>query len=172
MKFKRKQLFGDSKITLEDIIEFCQQHNTILDDSDEAFVADFETEAESETCTKDSDETSPSQVVSFRFLITTKRLLLNSEESNIIHADTTYKMTIQRYPIIVIGTTDLDTSQHFHLLGFMFSRTQNADDFGFAFRTINEAMKKVAHITFAPTVLMADAAEAIQNAFRTTYGDN
>lgn len=175
IKMHRKVIFGDSKITLEDIVEFCGSHSAIPDDIDTAFVANFEVSAPEESDSESSDESEDSSCPSkakFRFIITTKRLLLNSLKSNIIHADTTYKMTIQRYPILIVGTTDLDSSQHFHLLGLVVSKTQNAEDFAFSFRSINETIKKISDVPFAPKVLMADAAEAIHNAFRSVYGED
>lgn len=96
-----------------------------------------------------------------RFMVTTKRLLQNAAKSQIIHADATYKMIVQKYPVLVFGTSDLDNEQHFHLYGIMVSKFERSDDFAFGFNAIKDGIQSVANILFEPKYLMADAAGAI-----------
>jgi hypothetical protein len=47
-----------------------------------------------------------------RFFVSTRRLLTTAPTSVNIHADATYKLFWQGFPILIDGTTDLD--HHFH----------------------------------------------------------
>lgn len=107
-----------------------------------------------------------------RFLVTTKRLLQNSSQSKIICADATKKIVVQRYPVLVFGSTDNDTVQHFHLLGIMVSTFETSKDFEFGFKTIKNGMDRVFNIDFAPKNMMADAAAGIHNGFVRVYGED
>lgn len=89
-----------------------------------------------------------------------------------IHADATYKMTIQNYPILVFGTTDQDSVHYFHLLGIMVSRYERAEDFEFGFKTIRDTIAISFEHLFEPEALMSDAAGAIKNGFKAVYGED
>lgn len=69
------------------------------------------------------------------------------------------------------GTTDKDSTQHFHSFGIMVSKNECKADFEFAFRAIQNGVLRVTGKTFNPRVLMADAAPAIGNAFKAVFGN-
>lgn len=104
--------------------------------------------------------------------MTTKRLLTNSVHSKIIHADATYKIVIQRYPVLNFGTTDQDNVQHFHLMGMMLSKYERTADYAFAFKALRDGVKRIIGTEFKPNLLMSDAAPAIGNAFKSTFGND
>lgn len=184
----RKEIFGDSKVTVEDMVTFCEQNSETPEDIDQAFVLAYEhsplevsddldavetdfvdDEADSET--EETEEQAPKGPW-IRFFVTTKRLLANSSNSDIVHADATHKVVIQRYPILNFGTTDKDNVQHFHLLGIMVSKHECTADYEFAFKAIRDGILRVTGKPFKPTVLMADAAAQIGNGFKAVYGDD
>lgn len=83
-----------------------------------------------------------------------------------------YKLNVQRWPLLVFGTTDLDSTQHFHMVALMLCKNETEDDYRFGFNAIKTAMDRVHNRLFEPKYLMADAAAAIHNGFRKVYGDN
>lgn len=119
---------------------------------------------------EDYDPNDENEVSWIRFIVTTKRLLQNSANSKIIHADATQKLIVQRYPVLVFGTTDLDAVQHFHLVAIMVSKHERTDDFYFGFAVIRAGLQKIENVEFNPEYLMADAAGAIHAAARRAFG--
>lgn len=209
IKQARKELFGDSKIILEDFIKFCEKNSEPPEDEDTAFILAYEhtsldpvnieiTTEENHPPDQRNDEgdddimtggestgnidhrnrseedfddySEDDEPVRFRFIVSTKRLLRNSINSKIIHSDATHKMTIQKYPILVFGTTDQDYQQHFHLIGIMVTKGETAADFAFGFNAIKKGMLLVEPETvFKPNILMADASAAIGNGFKQEF---
>lgn len=189
IKTCRRQLFGESKITLQQFIDYCKKNENIPEELDKAFVLAYEhSPLDSELNENDGFEefdvivlfenyerenvvdiaVSP---IWIRFVVTTKRLLMESCKSRTIHADATHKMVIQKYPILVFGTTDYDTQQHFHLSFIMVTKNETANDFAFAFRAMKEGMMKIINFDFKPEYVMADAAAQIHNGAVSVFGD-
>lgn len=157
IKYYRQKKYGEAKVTVQQFLEFAQKHTDIPADEDEAFCIGFDHSA------LDGDgenENDPEPWI--RMIVSTKRLLANSAGSTIVHADGTYKLNIQRWPVLVFGTSDMDSTQHFHLIALMLCKTETEDDFAFGFDSIKKAMNTVHNRSFEPKRLMADAAEAIQ----------
>lgn len=48
----------------------------------------------------------------FRFMLSTKYLLSLVSDCKIVHADATYKLIWQGFPVLIVGTTDRDKSFH------------------------------------------------------------
>lgn len=145
--YKRNQ-YGKDPITMKKLTEFVEQHLHIPNEDDDAFIAAFE-------------RSPPDQKENkfFRFFITTKRLLKNATNCKNIHADATYKVTIEKLPLIVVGTTDINKT--FHLIGFIISSHQTANAYEFAFRATQNIMTEVTGNAFKPEVLICDADPAI-----------
>lgn len=55
----------------------------------------------------------------FHVMASTLRLLSNSTKSKALHADATYKLLFEGFPVLVVGTTD--KNRHFHPLGVALS---------------------------------------------------
>lgn len=161
IKQYRRKTFGDPAVSIEDLTEFCQANSAVPDDDhlDKPYVIAFEHSQE-----QDLEKW-------FRYIVTTKRLLHNAKSTNIIHADATNKITVQKYPLLVFGATDKTPDQKFHLIAIMISKHEASEDFEFAFRAIRSAMLFVTNTNFSPEYLMADAATAIANGFHWTFGD-
>lgn len=167
-------------MSIEDMVNFCLRNVTVPDDIDEAFVLAYEHSERSnldgssdEDDDYDSDTDSEVEIAPtkwFRYIISTRRLLQNSANSNVVQADATHKIIVQRYPVLVFGTTDMD--HKFHLLGVMVSKTETSADFEFGFRAIREAIWLIERIDFNPQYLMADGAHAIGNGFKRVFGQD
>lgn len=153
---QKKKNVGLATTTMNDLLEFYENNKNIPEDDDTAFVANFE---RSERGSKEKW---------FRFYMTTKRLLKNAKNGKIIHADGTYKVTIQNYNLLVVGTTD--AKQSFHLAGLTISTHERAEDYRFVFNTLKDVMQKVTEITIIPRALVADAAPAIHKGFLESLG--
>lgn len=151
----KKKNIGQAKTTMNELIKFYEDHREIPEDDDTPFIASFERSAKG-------------QIEKwFRFFVTTKRLLKNGSMGDIICADGTYKTTIQKYPIIVVGTVDM--AQSFHLTGLTISTHERAEDFRFVFDTLKETMQRVTGKTINPKLLIADAAPAIHKGFKDSF---
>lgn len=152
----KQQKYGKSNVTMNDLQKFYNDHSAIPIDDDEAFVTGFQ-----RSNVEDDDKW-------FRLFITTKRLLMNSIKAECMHADGTYKLNVQNYPILSVGTTDME--QRLHLLGLAISTYERAEDYEFMFDTIQDAMRKVSNNdVIKPRALMADGAAAIHNGFRKSF---
>jgi hypothetical protein len=58
-----------------------------------------------------------------------------------IHADATYKLLWQGFPVLIVGTTDLD--RHFHSFGMAVCSNETTQDFRFVFRGLQEGVQKL-----------------------------
>lgn len=150
------QKYGKSNVTMNDLQKFYDRHSAIPIDEDQAFVAGFQRSNAGDVNNW------------FRLFATTKRLLLNSINADCIHADGTYKLNIQNYPILTVGTTD--KTQRFHLLGMAVVAHERTEDYQFIFDAVQDTIQKITiDKNIAPRVLMADAAAAIHNGYRSAF---
>lgn len=173
IKSYRKRAFGEPAVSIEDMIDFCEQRLAVPEDVDEPFVIAYGhsklpnqlNEPES------SDEEDDESTNWFRYIMTTKRLLHNAKTANIAHTDATNKIVIQRYPLLIFGATDKTPERKFHPIAYMVSKHETADDFAFGFKAIRSAMLFETNTNFSPEYLMADAAAAVGNGFKRVFGD-
>jgi hypothetical protein len=87
-----------------------------------------------------------------------------------IHADATYKLIWQGFPVLVIGTTDLNKA--FHPFGLAICSNEKTKDFQFIFNSLQTAMQKINRPLLKPTALISDAADAIKNGFTNVFGSS
>jgi hypothetical protein len=92
----RKKKYGSAVISLGELESWLITNSEIPSDDHQFFVAAHEVS---------KDDSNPS----FRFLLSTKYLIGLSRQCNIIHADATYKLVWQGFPVLIVGTTDRDT---------------------------------------------------------------
>jgi len=149
----RKQKFGSPQISIGELERFLLENSTIPDIEDVPFIVAYEI--------NDVDE------IDFRFFISTKRLLTHVASSKIIHADATYKLTWQGFPILIVGTTDRD--RKFHHFGIVVTTNEKTQDFAFMFKTLKDWVKKDG-ADLQPELLIADASQAIRNGFHRVFG--
>lgn len=105
----------------------------------------------------------------FHYFITTRRLMQNASLAKILHIDSTYKVTFEKLPLIVLGATDIN--KRFHLIGLTITSNETAQAFEFTFKSLVMGVRKFANKEMEPTALMCDAAPAIHNGFRQVFGD-
>ena len=97
----KKSMYGPSTISLGELEKLFNLNNSIPSDNCKSFVVNYVID--------DYDD------VNFRFMVSSKILLkLALKEELIIHADATYKLIWQGFPVLLVGTTDRD--RKFHLL--------------------------------------------------------
>jgi hypothetical protein len=88
----RTSKFGPNSIGLEELEQFCIDHSSVPQNEDEAFMI--------------SHQMDYGDHPSFRFFISTKTLIRESQNACHVHADATYKLIWQGFPLLVFGTTD------------------------------------------------------------------
>lgn len=151
---------GDTKISLGELQSWLSSNTDVPEEENALFIADFSIWG-SEIQDKESG---------FQFFVTSKKLLKFAMQSKILHADGTYKILWQGYPVIIVGTTD--RGKHFHPFGLSVCTNERTEDYTFVFKTLKETIFKVSQAIYHPSTLMADAAKAIQNAFCSVFGEN
>ncbi|CAF4947771.1 unnamed protein product [Pieris macdunnoughi] len=143
-----------TKLQLNNYLKIIQ-NSEIPDDGHEVFVLAYEISED------DLDQ-------NFRFMLTTKYLIGLSRQCSVLHADATYKLIWQGFPVLVIGTTDRD--KHFHPFGLAVTTAERTEDFIFLFSALKKAVFSIFSYTLSCKVLVCDAAKAIQTAFACTFG--
>jgi len=152
----KKSMYGPSTISLGELEKLFNLNNSIPSDNCKSFVVNYVID--------DYDD------VNFRFMVSSKILLkLALREELIIHADATYKLIWQGFPVLLVGTTD--RNRKFHLLGLAVCNNEESDDFQFIFRTLKEAVQKIYNFKLIPKVLVADASHSISNGFKRVFSD-
>lgn len=97
VKILNKEKYGDTNISLGEMEAWMKLKNVVPEDEDESFIVEYFIDYETGH---------------FKFLLSTKRLLLGALNTQFICADATYKLNWQGYPLLVVGNTDQD--RHFH----------------------------------------------------------
>ncbi|CAF2096949.1 unnamed protein product, partial [Rotaria magnacalcarata] len=150
-----------TSISLGEIEQWCLKSSQSIPESDDApFFASYQIIYDDDGDINENN---------FRFFITIKRLLQTASISKKIHADATYKLVWQGFPVLIIGATDLD--RHFHLFGMAICSNEATQDFRFIFRALQKGMKKLNLEEIDPDFLIADDADAIRNAFQDVFGE-
>src|SRR5690606_7853637 len=86
--------------------------------------------------------------------------LIQSASFEHLHADATYKLTWEGFPVLVVGVTDANRS--FHPVCVSISSNETTASFQFIFNALKQK-------DFHPKFLISDAACAIRQAFKTTF---
>lgn len=152
----KKKRYGNSNITLTELQRFAEEYKEVPEDDDEGFVVHF-----NRSDPKGNDKW-------FRIYYSTKRLLGTAALSNVIHADGTYKLIVQGYPVLVVGASDY--AKHFHLSGLAICSSESTADYEFLFRSLKMGVELVTSNAFNPKIIIADAAPAITNGFNNVFG--
>lgn len=118
----RTEKYGPTTISVPELIEWCKTRNAIPRDENATFVLSMETGEDD---------------MSVRVLVSTRKLLNETARSELVHADGTYKMVWQGFPLIVIGTTD--RTRKFVLAGIAICPGETSDDYKFAFKGMKDA---------------------------------
>ncbi|KAJ6642716.1 hypothetical protein Bhyg_07670 [Pseudolycoriella hygida] len=151
----KQQIHGPPTVFLSELIAILNEHSTVPEDWNQAFVLDYKTTEENN--------------IRFDFVVSSKKLLSNSIGKELFAADTTYKILWEGFPVAPIGTVDKD--RHFHLTAMCVSTTEREEDFTFFFQTIKDTIFKIFNGVLEPKIILCDACKAISNAFLAVFGD-
>lgn len=137
-------------VSLNGLTEFVRHKMAVPEDPDEAFVVSFDRSNEND------DGVEPW----FRMFVSTKRLLQLATLAENIHSDTTYKITIEGHPLLVVGASDM--GGHFHMFGLMLACSETSDDYEYLFRSLRFGVENIVKGKMKVSVSISDAAAAIQ----------
>ena len=126
----KNKLYGKISISLGELEEWAKTNDKVPEDEDEPFVCGFE-----------SHYDGPVESRYFRLALTTKRLLTNSQQSDLVQADATYKLIWQGFPVLIAGTTDLQ--RQFHPLCLAICSSETESDFCFLFKSLKNVVSKI-----------------------------
>ena len=111
-------------MSLSELLAWCQTCDTVPEDSDSPFVVH-------KMCF--NEESSNSY---FKLFFTTKRLLdLTALPRLALHADATYKLIWNGFPVLLVGSTDCWHT--FYSFGLAVVPNEDEDSFAFLFRTLH-----------------------------------
>lgn len=150
--------YETSKVSLGALNTWLFEKSVVPENDNEPFILKFETSAP-----LDND-------LYFRFAVTSKYLLSIALKSKILHADATYKMNWQGFPVFTIGCTDMQ--RRFHPFFFGIATSEKHQDYVFMFESLKSGMATHFNFIYEPKVLVADAAPAISNAFESVFNTN
>ncbi|OXA42198.1 hypothetical protein Fcan01_23227 [Folsomia candida] len=102
----------------------------------------------------------------FHFMLSTPRLMQVLTFGDCLHADGTYKLVWENFPVLVLGTSD--KNRNFHPISIAVSTGETEQDYGNIFRILASSCGT----KYEPKVLIADSAEAITNGFESVFGSN
>jgi hypothetical protein len=104
----------------------------------------------------------------FRLLFSSKRLLQNVEHVGVFHVDGTYKITIQDFPLVVFGVTDLKGV--FHPICFMITSHETEEDFYYMYHGLH-IQCEIMELEWRPSFIMQDAQQSSYNAIKRLFPD-
>jgi hypothetical protein len=164
--YKRKK-YGSSTISLGELEHWCEQTSNIPDEEDVPFVVSYVIIYDEEC--DDDEEADDEERSKFRIFISTKRLLKHASGAKKLHVDATYKLIWQGFPVLIIGTSDMD--RHFHIFGMAICTNEKTTDFKFIYQSICNGLNRLEIEKILPEVLISDASDAICNAFQEIFGN-
>lgn len=156
LAFLRKKKLGSSTISLGELERILIEKSKIPTNDTDAFVAAYVIEYEEPTF--------------FRFFVSSKTLLALARNVKHIHADATYKLVWQGFPVLVVGTTD--RNRQFHCFGIAVCVNEKTEDFEFLFSSLQKGVNKIFNEVMSPQILISDASESIHNGFKKVFGGN
>lgn len=155
----RREKFGYDKLNFGTLEKWLNENNNRPLQENQPFVVEYELNI---------DENNNNNST-FRFFVSTKCLLKTAVNSEKLHADATYKLIWQGFPVLIIGTSDWH--RKFHPIGICVSSNERTIDFEFMFRTLKNIVNELFDADFKPKVLISDAAKSIHNGFKNVFGD-
>ena len=165
--YKRKK-HGSHTISLGELHQWCQDHSNVPLDENQAFVVSYRIVYDDEY--EDDEDVDDTDGRVFRLFLSSVRLLRIGSVASHICADATYKLVWQGFPVLVVGTTDLNKA--FHPLGLAICSNEKMKDFEFIFNTLQVGMQKINRDALKPKALVCDAADSINNGFKRVFGDS
>ena len=166
----RKQTkLGGTSITFSELTSWLEEHRETLEGDDEPFVVSYQINIDDDDPISYSTNTPIHRLPteSFRFFISTKRLIQISAETTVIQADSTYKLIWHKFPVQVVGRSD--KSNKFHPFGLAVCTNEREHDYEFIFNSVLIGLSRLNLPPIQSIGLVADAADAITNGFRSAF---
>ena len=156
-------------LSLGALKEWCLKNEKLADKDDEPFARLHDIQYGDEI--EDDDEGTEMNGNKFRFFFATKWLLLITNKSNKIHADATYKLNWQGFPVLIVATTDL--GKKFHPTGLSICTEEKQKDLEFIFKVVFDGLFKLNNSNpYNSNVLLVDGSDAIRSAFTRILASN
>lgn len=165
----KKKKYGSNIISMGELEKWCNDNENVPIDENKAFVVSYEIIYNNEEY-EDDEEVEENEGNKFRIFISSLRLLNITSQASHINADATYKLIWQGFPVLIVGTTDLNKS--FHPFGLAICSEEKEKDFAFIFNGIQIGMQKINKDFLQPTALVSDAADAIKNGFKKIFDNS
>ena len=143
----------------------CQNHCEVPENEDEPYVCAYYVTDE-----EFADDVDALYEINFtiRIFFTTKRLLKFALTAVNMHADATYKLIWQGFPVLMVGTTD--KQNHYISFGIAVTTSETKQDFEFIFKSLISGLKSIdGSYELKPKIIMADAADSISNGFKQAF---
>ncbi len=164
--------------TFAELYEWCETHSPVPDpeQSDEPFVVNYQINVDDDAdddherlfpLNDEGIQSVPINQSSFRILISSRRLLSILSSTQVIQADSTYKLVWQGFPVQVIGFSDKNNT--FHPCALAICTTETEDDFHFCFAAICNGREKTQQPKLEHLGVLCDAADAISNGFAKAF---
>ncbi len=148
----KAKVLGKSSISLGELEDWANKNRHMPEDDDTPYVCGFDCSFDKKT---------------FRLAVTTKRLLENTLNSDMVQADATYKLIWQGFPVLIVGTSD--SQRQFHPFCLAICTNETEEDYKFLFNSLKAAVSQVKKQNFQPRILLADAAQSITNGFISAF---
>ncbi|GBN65539.1 hypothetical protein AVEN_65045-1 [Araneus ventricosus] len=103
-----------------------------------------------------------------KIVISTKRLLRLMIKTEEVQTDATYKLIWQGYPVLIVGSSDMNRT--FHPFAIAVCNNETESDFAFIFNCVEDSCYKINETEWNPKILLADASSAITNGFKAVFG--
>jgi hypothetical protein len=165
---------NSKSLTFGELVTLLENNATIPDDLDSPFIL-YQLKIDND----DIQQTFPANKFnipiereSFRFFVTTRRLLSISSTAKFIHADSTYKLIWNNFPVLICGTSDKD--KVFHPFGISVCTNERQEDFQFMFESLQVGLEVTSQSVLpndGSVGLIADAADAITNGFKSVFSN-
>ncbi|CAF3850379.1 unnamed protein product [Rotaria sp. Silwood1] len=162
----RKKKFGANKISLGELEQWCKDNQNIPLDENESFVISYKILYEDE----DDEDAEDNDGNKFRIFISSIRLINMASISQHIHADATYKLVWQGFPVLVIGTTDFNKA--FHPFGLAICSYEKQKILNLSSIVFKLVCKKFNKTSLEPTALISDGADSIKNGFKNVFNNS
>ncbi|KAF0295052.1 hypothetical protein FJT64_007364 [Amphibalanus amphitrite] len=142
---------GPATISYLELEEWCSQHSIQPEEDDCAYVVHH--------------DVSPTSGV--HVIMSTKRLLANAAQSEVVHLDATYKLTWNGFPVIIAGVSD--QARQFFPVVFGVMQAETSEEYGLLLNKMKTAVEEVSGKTFEPRIVVADCADAITTAISQVF---
>lgn len=152
------QRYGEEKIHLGTLEKWLKDNKVVPENDTEPFIVNYKI-----------DDKNPTDI-KFRFFVSTKKLLSHAINARKMHADATYKLIWQGFPVFLVGMTDM--RRKFHPFGIGVATNETIDDFEFMFKSIKDIVFELFGTAPNPNALISDAATSIRNGFEKVFGQN